>query len=72
MLLLLLRIIGPHNHTISALATALKQAKSPEYIVYQKQVGGYGVSDPPHISSQTPMDFISMCFVVYYNAFNVM
>lgn len=29
---------GPHNHTISALATALKQAKSPEYKAYQKQV----------------------------------
>merc|ERR1711871_1300297 len=29
---------GPHNHTITALATALKQAKSPEYITYQKQV----------------------------------
>lgn len=29
---------GPHNHTITALATALKQAKSPEYVKYQKQV----------------------------------
>jgi glycine hydroxymethyltransferase len=29
---------GPHNHTITALATALKQAKSPEYVAYQKQV----------------------------------
>lgn len=29
---------GPHNHTITALATALKQAKAPEYIAYQKQV----------------------------------
>ena len=29
---------GPHNHTITALATALKQAKTPEYISYQKQV----------------------------------
>jgi glycine hydroxymethyltransferase len=29
---------GPHNHTITALATALKQAKSPEYKAYQKQV----------------------------------
>ncbi|CAM9878278.1 unnamed protein product [Ascophyllum nodosum] len=29
---------GPHNHTIAALATALKQAKAPEYIAYQKQV----------------------------------
>merc|ERR1719405_91268 len=29
---------GPHNHTISALATALKQAASDEFIDYQKQV----------------------------------
>jgi glycine hydroxymethyltransferase len=29
---------GPHNHTISALATALKQANTPEYKEYQKQV----------------------------------
>ena len=29
---------GPHNHTITALATALKQANSPEFIEYQKQV----------------------------------
>ena len=29
---------GPHNHTITALATALKQAKSSEFIAYQKQV----------------------------------
>lgn len=29
---------GPHNHTISALATALKQAQSPEYKAYQEQV----------------------------------
>lgn len=29
---------GPHNHTISALATALKQACSPEFKQYQKQV----------------------------------
>jgi len=29
---------GPHNHTISALATALKQVKTPEYVEYQKQV----------------------------------
>merc|ERR1719181_53480 len=29
---------GPHNHTIAALATALKQAQSAEYIDYQKQV----------------------------------
>lgn len=29
---------GPHNHTISALATALKQALTPEYKAYQMQV----------------------------------
>lgn len=29
---------GPHNHTISALATALKQVKSPVYKNYQEQV----------------------------------
>jgi glycine hydroxymethyltransferase len=29
---------GPHNHTISALATALKQAALPEFKAYQKQV----------------------------------
>ncbi|KAG7860311.1 hypothetical protein KL939_001797 [Ogataea angusta] len=29
---------GPHNHTISALATALKQAATPEYKEYQQQV----------------------------------
>merc|ERR1712216_871819 len=29
---------GPHNHTISALATALKQAASPEFKAYQKKV----------------------------------
>jgi glycine hydroxymethyltransferase len=29
---------GPHNHTITALAVALRQAKTPEYIEYQKQV----------------------------------
>lgn len=29
---------GPHNHTIAALATALKQAASPEFAQYQKQV----------------------------------
>jgi glycine hydroxymethyltransferase len=29
---------GPHNHTISALATALKQALTPEYKDYQFQV----------------------------------
>ncbi|EGV66228.1 serine hydroxymethyltransferase [Yamadazyma tenuis ATCC 10573] len=29
---------GPHNHTISALATALKQAAAPEFKEYQLQV----------------------------------
>ena len=29
---------GPHNHTIAALATSLKQACSPEYKAYQHQV----------------------------------
>lgn len=29
---------GPHNHTIAALATALKQACTPEYKAYQHQV----------------------------------
>ena len=29
---------GPHNHTIAALATALKQASAPEYKAYQQQV----------------------------------
>ena len=29
---------GPHNHTIGALAVALKQAHTPEFVAYQKQV----------------------------------
>lgn len=29
---------GPHNHTITALAVALKQATTPEFVAYQKQV----------------------------------
>ncbi|KAL2904170.1 Serine hydroxymethyltransferase 1 mitochondrial [Bienertia sinuspersici] len=29
---------GPHNHTITALAVALKQATTPEYRAYQEQV----------------------------------
>ncbi|TYZ63590.1 hypothetical protein PybrP1_010884 [[Pythium] brassicae (nom. inval.)] len=29
---------GPHNHTIAALATALEQAKRPEFAAYQAQV----------------------------------
>lgn len=29
---------GPHNHTIGALATCLKQAATPEFVEYQRQV----------------------------------
>lgn len=29
---------GPHNNTIAAIATAMKQATSPEFVEYQKQV----------------------------------
>ena len=29
---------GPHNHTISGLACALKQAQEPEFKAYQEQV----------------------------------
>jgi len=29
---------GPHNHTIGALSVALKQANTPEFVHYQKQV----------------------------------
>ena len=29
---------GPHNHTIAALATALKQVAAPEFKAYQTQV----------------------------------
>jgi len=29
---------GPHNHAIGGVAVALKQAKSPEFVTYQKQV----------------------------------
>jgi glycine hydroxymethyltransferase len=29
---------GPHNHTIGALAVALKQTMTPEFVAYQKQV----------------------------------
>ncbi|KAI9757647.1 MAG: Serine hydroxymethyltransferase, cytosolic [Chaenotheca gracillima] len=29
---------GPHNHTITALAVALKQATTPEFVQYQEQV----------------------------------
>ena len=29
---------GPHNHTIAALAVALKMAAAPEFVGYQRQV----------------------------------
>lgn len=29
---------GPHNHAIAAIATTMKQAKSPEFVAYQKQI----------------------------------
>lgn len=29
---------GPHNHAIAGIATTMKQTKSPEFLVYQKQV----------------------------------
>ena len=29
---------GPHNHTIAALAVALKQVQTPEFRAYQEQV----------------------------------
>ncbi|XP_076291251.1 serine hydroxymethyl transferase [Lasioglossum baleicum] len=29
---------GPHNHAIAGIATAMKQAKTPEFIQYQKQI----------------------------------
>lgn len=29
---------GPHNHAIAAIATAMKQAKTPAFLSYQKQV----------------------------------
>ena len=29
---------GPHNHTIAGLAVALKMARGPEFVQYQKQV----------------------------------
>ena len=32
---------GPHMHTISALAVALKNAQTPEFREYQQQVGLY-------------------------------
>lgn len=29
---------GPHNHAIAAIATAFKQAQTPEFVTYQRQV----------------------------------
>lgn len=29
---------GPHNHAIAGIATTMKQVKSPEFLVYQKQI----------------------------------
>ncbi|XP_011691105.1 PREDICTED: serine hydroxymethyltransferase, cytosolic isoform X2 [Wasmannia auropunctata] len=29
---------GPHNHAIAAIATAMKQVKTPEFLEYQKQI----------------------------------
>ncbi len=29
---------GPHNHTISGIAVALKMAQSPEFKAYQQQI----------------------------------
>lgn len=37
---------GPHNHTISALAVALKQCTEPEYVKYQQEV----VSNAKHFA----------------------
>lgn len=39
---------GPHNHTISALAVALKQCKYPEYVQYQKDV----ISNARHFAAE--------------------
>ena len=36
---------GPHNHTISALAVALKMANTAEFKEYQKQVSTRGSSE---------------------------
>ena len=30
---------GPHNHAIAGIAVAMKQAKSEEFKIYQRQVG---------------------------------
>ena len=39
---------GPHNHTITALAVALKMAKEPEFLEYQQQATDDGpLSTPP-------------------------
>jgi glycine/serine hydroxymethyltransferase len=38
---------GPHNHTISGLACALKQAAAPEFKAYQEQVRAAGCIKGP-------------------------
>lgn len=35
---IILFVGGPHNNTIAAIATAMKQAKSPEFVSYAKQI----------------------------------
>ena len=38
-ILLLTHQGGPHNHAIAGIAVAMKQAKSEEFKIYQRQVG---------------------------------
>jgi glycine hydroxymethyltransferase len=48
---------GPHNHTIAALATALKQANTAEFVTYHYQGGtggGQGRPNPPFITPPPP------------------
>jgi Serine hydroxymethyltransferase len=42
---------GPHNHTISGLACALKQATTPEFKEYQEQARPPTVTDPQRPSA---------------------
>ena len=50
---------GPHNHTISGLACALKQATTPEFKQYQEQVcsglGGFEINMFPLCNELTAM-----------------